>query len=264
MDTTSQINNSGPLVSILMLTYNRAHFIREAISSVIAQTHQNWELIIIDDGSSDNTEEVVNSFSEPRINYIKHRQNVGLFARREESATYPKGKYVAILDSDDLWLDNEKLTKQVDFLEKNQSHVVVGTMAKLIDENGKDIGQCTFATNDNQIREKILVRNQFTHSSLLIRTEKLRQTNGYQPTLAEDLELILQLGKLGYFANLTVLATAHRVHAGSQNDRGIKMALAVAKIISKHQENYPHARQAKIFSSIRLLRARLQLIFKKN
>lgn len=256
--TTENLNQ--PLVSILMLTYNRAHFIKVAISSVIEQDYQNWELIIIDDGSTDNTETVIKNFSDPRIKYIKHQENAGLFARRQESISYTQGKYTAILDSDDLWIDSTKLSEQVKFLEDNSDHVAVGTFITIISEAGTTIGSKQYAQSDSAIRAKILISNQFTHSSLMFRTKTINQTCGYQPTLAEDLELILQLGKVGKLANLPFLHTAHRVHTKSENDHGVKMATAVKNIIKIHGHYYPNYHLAKIASLLRLSKSYLSNI----
>lgn len=255
MATTTQIK-SKPLVSILMLTYNRAHYIEEAIAGVVNQTYQNWELIIIDDGSTDNTASVVQKFQEPRIRYIKHTENAGLHARRHESLTYIKGKYIAVLDSDDYWTSADKLEKQVEFLESEPECVVVGTFATLIDSTGEKIGQSKFATADRQIRNHILLRNQFVHSAVMFRTEAVEKTGGYQPILAEDMELILQLGKHGTLANIPQYFTAHRVHKKSANDHGKNMLNAVRSIIYKHRNNYPYARIAMLLNRIKLIRAK--------
>jgi glycosyltransferase involved in cell wall biosynthesis len=243
------------VVSILMLTYNRAHFLPEAIDSVVQQTYQNWELVIIDDGSTDGTSGLMASYTDPRMRYIRHEDNAGLFVRRAESLSYATGTYTAILDSDDYWVTDTKLAEQVDFLENNQEHVIVGTQTNIIDEHGTFIKKHTVATTDKDIRDKILIRNQFVHSSLLIRTETLKQTAGYQPTLAEDLELILHLGLLGKLANLADFHTAHRVHTGSQNDHGRTMALAVTRIVSKYIKKYPNGLFGKTFSILRILRS---------
>ena len=245
-----------------MLTYNRSHFISEAIQSVIKQNYTNWELIIIDDGSIDDTEKLIGRFNDSRINYIKHTKNLGLFIRRKESLNYIKGEYTAILDSDDYWISDKKITEQVNFLEKNPKHVAIGTMTTLVDSKNNVIGQSLFSNTDNAIRKKILIRNQFTHSSILFRSETLKKTLGYQPTLAEDLELILQIGSFGKFANLDGFYTAHRgLHDSSMNDRGLKMALAVHSIILKHRENYPNALIAILFSFIRLTKGYIKKIF---
>ncbi len=257
MDTTTQITDK-PLVSILMLTYNRAHFLPEAIKSVLMQTYQNWELVVIDDGSADTTKELMGSFHDSRILYIRHEKNAGLFVRRAESLNYTVGRYTAILDSDDYWTQNTKLEEQVSFLETHSDHVVVGTNAHIVTETGNVTGETHYAILDEVIRRKILSRNQFIHSSILMRTETLRRTTGYQPTLAEDLELILQLGTLGKIANLEGVYSAHRVHHKSENDRGLKMALAVDTIIRIHQKAYPRYLLAKTVSYLRMLRTQLK------
>ena len=252
---------SKPLVSILMLTYNRASFISEAIASVIAQTFTDWELVIIDDGSTDDTATIVAQFADPRIHYITHETNAGLFARRAESLRYATEKYTAILDSDDYWTDAHKLAKQVSFLDSNPEYVVIGTGTVIVNKEGTTIGTTTYAQTDALIRKTILARNQFTHSSVVFKTEALLKTIGYQPTLAEDLELILQLGQFEKFANLNDVYTAHRVHSGSQNDHGIKMARAVHHIITVHKDQYPGYLTALMVSYSRLLRAKIKSLF---
>jgi glycosyltransferase involved in cell wall biosynthesis len=241
-----------PLVSVLMLTYNRADFLKAAIESVIAQSYTNWELIVIDDGSTDQTADIVASFRESRVRYIRHHENSGLFARRAESLRYVKGSYIAVLDSDDYWSSTEKLAEQVAFMEAQLQCAVVGTFCTLINAHGHEIGKNQFATGDTSIRDRILMRNQFVHSSVLMRTDLVLKTRGYQPTLAEDLELFLQLGQLGTFANIPSYMTAHRIHSHSENDRGVRMLSGVRNIIKTHGSRYPHATQANVWVLVRL------------
>lgn len=252
------MQTTQPLISVLMLTYNRAHFLPEAIRSVLSQSYQNWELTVIDDGSADTTEELMRSYTDPRIVYIRHEENAGLFVRRAESLKYATAKYTAILDSDDLWTDVHKLEEQVKFLGENVEHVLVGTQTRIIDFEGNTVKKYNQKLSDEEIRNNILTRNQFTHSAVLIRTEVLQKTSGYQPTLAEDLDLFLQLGKVGKFANLNKFYTAHRVHKNSENDNGIKMATAVQNIIKKYSAYYPNYFLARIMSSVRILKAKIK------
>lgn len=110
------------LVSIIMPSYNTAKFISETIESVLAQTYSNWELIIVDDCSTDNTDEVVKSFlSDDRIKYIKNEKNSGAAVSRNRALREAKGKWVAFLDSDDLWFP-EKLEKQISFMKNKGYH----------------------------------------------------------------------------------------------------------------------------------------------
>lgn len=102
-----------------MPSYNTANYIAESVKSVIAQTYTDWELIIVDDCSTDNTDAVVVTFlTDPRIKYIKNEKNSGAAVSRNRALREAKGKWIAFLDSDDLWLP-EKLQKQIAFMEKN-------------------------------------------------------------------------------------------------------------------------------------------------
>ena len=110
------------LVSIVMPSYNTAKYIAETVQSVLAQTYQNWELIIVDDCSTDDTDEVVKPFlSDSRIRYLKNEKNSGAAVSRNRALREAKGKWIAFLDSDDLWLP-EKLEKQIAFMKENGYH----------------------------------------------------------------------------------------------------------------------------------------------
>lgn len=110
------------LVSIIMPSYNTGRFIKETIESVLAQSYQNWELLIVDDCSSDNTDEVIKPFlADLRITYIKNEKNSGAAVSRNRALREAKGKWIAFLDSDDLW-EPEKLEKQIAFMKDNGYH----------------------------------------------------------------------------------------------------------------------------------------------
>ena len=110
------------LVSIIMPSYNTAKYIAETVQSVLAQTYQNWELIIVDDCSTDDTDEVVKPFlRDSRIRYLKNEKNSGAAVSRNRALREAKGKWIAFLDSDDLWMP-EKLEKQIAFMKENGYH----------------------------------------------------------------------------------------------------------------------------------------------
>ena len=106
------MREKSPTVSVIIPTYNRAHLIGRAIQSVLNQTYQDFELFVVDDGSTDNTEEVIKSFRDERIRYIRHEKNKGGSAARNTGIKAARGKYIAFQDSDDEWL-KDKLEKQV-------------------------------------------------------------------------------------------------------------------------------------------------------
>lgn len=129
---------NGELVSIIMPSYNTGQYISESIKSVIDQTYDNWELIIVDDCSTDNTDEVVKSFDDFRIKYIKNNKNLGAALSRNIALRESKGKWIAFLDSDDLW-SRDKLEKQIEFMLKNNFQFSY-TKYEEIDENGAPLG----------------------------------------------------------------------------------------------------------------------------
>lgn len=109
---------NNDLVSIIMPSYNTGGYIKNSIESVLAQTYENWELIIVDDCSTDDTDSIVGQFSDKRIRYLKNKKNSGAAISRNYALREAKGRWIAFLDSDDLWLP-EKLEKQIAFMENN-------------------------------------------------------------------------------------------------------------------------------------------------
>jgi glycosyltransferase involved in cell wall biosynthesis len=124
-----------PLVSVIIPTYNRADYLKLALKSVLEQTYKNIEVIVVDDGSMDNTAEVVADFNDPRIKYF-YQKNTGLpAATRNRGLREASGEYIAFLDSDDLWLP-EKLEIQVDYLRNQPDYHLAYSNAWIIDETG--------------------------------------------------------------------------------------------------------------------------------
>ena len=141
-------------VSIITPTYNSERFIAETILSVQAQTYQDWEMIIVDDCSTDKTAEIVASFQEKdsRIKYFYNSTNKGSALSRNLALQNAKGKWIAFLDSDDLWLP-EKLEKQIEFMTKNNFHFSYTNYCE-IDENSKETG--ILITGPKVITDKLM------------------------------------------------------------------------------------------------------------
>lgn len=127
------------LVSIITPTYNCAKFIGETIESVQKQTYKNWEMIIVDDASKDNTEEVVKKYKDDRIHYIRLKENGGAAVARNFAMQNAKGKYMAFLDSDDLWKES-KLEKQLEFMKQNNYNITC-TSYEQINEKGEKLNK---------------------------------------------------------------------------------------------------------------------------
>lgn len=125
------------LVSVIMPSWNTEKFIANSIQSVINQTYQNWELIIVDDCSTDNTDSIVASFSDERIKYLKNEKNCGAALTRNRALREAKGEWIAFLDSDDLWMP-EKLEKQITFMREKNCYLSYHQYEK-IDEEGNPL-----------------------------------------------------------------------------------------------------------------------------
>lgn len=127
------------LVSIVMPAYNCRKYISEAIQSVVNQTYENWELIIVDDHSTDGTDEIVKRFKkqDTRIQYYQSESNEGPAASRNKAITMAKGEFIAFLDSDDVWM-SQKLEIQIDFMKKND-YAICCSAYKKIDECGNSL-----------------------------------------------------------------------------------------------------------------------------
>lgn len=130
--------NEQDLVSVIMPAYNAATFIEEAINSVLNQTYRNWELLVVDDCSIDNTSEILKKFNEQRIKCIKNSKNEGVIVSRNKALKIARGKWIAFLDSDDIW-EKSKLEKQINFMKDNNYNFSY-TKYERVDENGKSLG----------------------------------------------------------------------------------------------------------------------------
>lgn len=196
-------NFNNPIVSVIIATYNREKYIKRAIESVLDQTYKNIELIIIDDGSIDKTEDIVWPYLvDSRVYYI-YQENKGVSLARNNAIKVSKGEYIAILDSDDFWCYKKKLEKQVNFLEKNKEYVLVGGGAIRINEEAKELTRCLFLEADKKNRKRILFSNVFVHSTVVFRKSAWGLVGGYDKKLSfsEDWDLFFKLGRLGKFYN---------------------------------------------------------------
>ena len=128
-----QINK---LVSIITPSYNSAKFIKQCIESVIAQTYTNWEMLIVDDYSADNSLQILKKYNDKRIQLIELDKNVGASESRNVAIRKAKGKYIAFLDSDDLW-EPQKLEKQISFMEKEDVAFSFSTYQPISDDDSK-------------------------------------------------------------------------------------------------------------------------------
>jgi len=240
------------MISIILPTYNGEKYINRAIDSVISQTFLDWELIIINDGSNDNTEEILKKYivKDKRIIYLS-QDNQGPNRARQKGIDNSRGEYIAFLDVDDIWIDKDKLKKQIEFLESNRDHVLVGTGVVNVDDN-KEINRYFMPETDENIRQKFLRINCFVNSSILFRKVVLNNVKN-SDSLLEDYDFCLQLGLLGKIANLKRYSVEYYFKFdgyGSQNKiKRFKENLSISK---KYKNYYPNYWKAFIFGYIKM------------
>ena len=249
------------MISIIILTYNRAGFISEAIESALEQSFPDWELIVIDDASEDNTREIVEEYivRDSRIKYFRNDEHLRISKSRNKALSLALGEYVAVLDSDDVWSDRDKLKKQYGFLEGNKDYVLIGGGVIVIDEYGKEIRRYFNRESDENIRGKILFQNQFAHSSVMFRREAALKAGGYDENLniGEDYDLWLKLGALGKMANIKEYLLKYRVHSGNVTLKRVEALKNNIAIIRKYKNRYPNYYLAYARRALRLLMYRL-------
>ncbi len=202
----SKVSLSYPKISVIIPTYNRVHLIKDAVESVFNQTYQDFELIIIDDGSTDNTREVLAEYGE-RLRYI-YQENQGRSAARNHGINLAKGEYIAFLDSDDVWFP-DKLARQVPILESAPDNVVLVHGYKyIVDRNLQPIpgwelklrNLYTLAERGEETYENYLHSNCIFTSTILVRKAAIIEIGGYDTSTqgVEDLDFYLQLLLLNY------------------------------------------------------------------
>lgn len=201
-----------PLVSIILPAHNAARTIRQAIESVRRQTYTNWELIIINDGSTDATGALVTEIAavESRIRSILFSQNKGIQRALNEGLLQAKGEYLARIDADDVWADVKKLAAQVEYCNSHPDCALLGTGIIVQDTEGNELYRFLNPETDEQIRRTLLYRNCFSHSSVMFRKDAALRFNGYDESERvrhlEDYDLWLKIGTIGSMANLPLYA----------------------------------------------------------
>ncbi len=234
------------LVSVNIVTHNREKYIEEAVGSVLIQDYNNWEIIIIDDASTDNTALIVEQFlSDKRIKYYIVEKQKNISVVRNIALSKSKGKYVAVLDSDDIWNDKTKLSRQVEFLESNPEFVLVGSAANIINDHGIETKTVIKPVSDEDIRKVFLTKNPFFHSSVMFVKKTVEELSGYKEDLSygEDLDLCLRLGKMGKLYNFPDPMIQYRTHEGNEATKHPGGAiLDVFRIINKNRKNYGFGR----------------------
>jgi glycosyltransferase involved in cell wall biosynthesis len=230
-------------VSVLLSTKDRAESLGAAVESVLAQEGVSFELVVVDDGSTDHTGEVLDAVGrDDRVRILRHARSRGLPAALNRAAAEAHGAMLARIDDDDRWIREDKLALQLAAFEEDPELVLLGTGYR--DDQGRAIRN---PADDKAIRRQMLFRCPFCHPSVMMRASAFRAVGGYDESLSygEDWELWLRLGAAGGLANLDLLAVSKAGGAETLSARNFERQLHLAVTLAEaHQAAYPGAHRA--------------------
>lgn len=213
--------HNNPKVSLIMKVYNGERYLREAIDSILAQTFRDFELLIIDDGSTDGSADVVRGYSDARIRFLQNEQNMGLCATQNRALEETKGTYIAVMDCDDISYPT-RFERQAEYLDTHEDVIMCGSFRNNLIDGVENEFMPVEDYTDATLRFSLCYGNMFfTHSSIMFRADAYRKHHlMYGPAkLAEDYQYIIKLTGLGKVALLPEKLIAYRIYSQSTSNQ---------------------------------------------
>lgn len=199
-----------PAISVIMPVYNSGLYLKDAIDSILTQSFADFELIIFNDGSVDNSAEIIESYNDPRIQFVNNSYNQGYVPLLNEGLKRAKGKYIARMDADDI-SESQRFALQYAYMEAHPDCILCGSRFSVIGSEDRS----ELPLDNETIKLKLLYITPFCHPSVMIRNEVLQQHNIQYNTAhspAEDHEMWVQLSAYGSFHNMEESLLRYRVH----------------------------------------------------
>jgi hypothetical protein len=250
----AQMNDAhrSNVVSVIMPTFNRASLLADAIDSVLSQTYRNWELIIVDDGSTDDTRDVVAAYSDARIRCVR-QENRGQAAARNVGLSLASGRYLAFLDSDNRWKPG-KLAAQIDHLRANPTVGLVYAENELIDEAGNVVGHAPALRRSGRVLEELIMGNFVTFNTVVVRAECIDgMTFDESMRGGEDYDLLLRLAAVASFAYQPDVLCQYRIEGERVSNRVYEVLQANEKSLRRlfASSSIPRSQQRRALGRIR-------------
>jgi glycosyltransferase involved in cell wall biosynthesis len=231
-----QCSVTVPRVSVVMGAYNGERFLRPAIESIINQTFRDFELIVVDDCSTDSTPQILGEFKDDRIRVVRNEHNLGIAETLNKGIAVARGEYVALQDHDDISLPT-RLECQLAFFEKHAQVGMVGSSCNVIDEVGSLVPYWPVEYDDANLRWALLWRCAFFHTSLMVRHRALEEVGGYSSDpkyrFAEDYDLMSRVALRHAVANIPQLLGCWRMHKTSASQLNVSQQEAAVRSISQ-------------------------------
>lgn len=252
-------------VSVNILTKDRAGLLPLALQSIVEQSLKDVEVVVVNDGSVDQTPIVLEEYEKKlKLKVINHQSSLGITKSREIALTISTGDYVAILDDDDVWIDIKKLAKQVKFLDQHKDCVLVGggirvpnfhspMPEQIVNPNSQ--AEKFRPETDSVIRKTMLIRNNFFTSTVMFRKSAAMKAGGFMKDgedFAEDYDLWLRLGQKGKMYNFQEAFAEYRVPTYN-SERKIAFLKKQLRLINREKAHYPNFWLASLFLKLRTL-----------
>ena len=227
--------SNKPLVTVLMAAHNEEAYVRGAVESILHQSFQQFELIVIDDASTDETAHILAGYRDSRMRVFRNETCQGLTKSLIKGMQEARGAFVARLDADDLAMP-QRLEKQLAAFRKAPELGIVGSNCWVIDASGKRVGSRRVPLTDLAIRWRSLIDTPFFHPAVMFRAEVYKRAGGYDPSLqtAQDYDLWTRMLRFTQARNLSRRLIAYRVRQGSVSDKRRTQQLANHDRISQH------------------------------
>jgi len=205
-----------PMITVLMSVYNGEKFLKEAMDSILTQTFTDFEFLIINDGSTDNSMEIIESYNDSRIRLINNEKNLKLIASLNKGISLARGKYIARMDCDDISMP-ERLEKEVNFLENSLEYGLVGTCYTVIDGAGKEQYNKSYPSSNDLIKLFLSLNCPLAHGSIMGRTELFKQNlyGSKEYSAVEDYELWTRIAKVTKIHNIPEYLFKYRIYGES-------------------------------------------------
>ncbi|MGM0469186.1 MAG: glycosyltransferase family 2 protein [Promethearchaeati archaeon] len=261
------MTDKSPFITVFTPNYNREKVVHETIESILNQTYGNFEYIIIDDGSTDKSWEIIQKYAnkDDRIKPFRNKENLKIVKTRNKGfkLSSPDAKYFAIIDSDDVAL-SKRLELQVKFLETHPEYGLVGSNKYLIDENSQIIGHRDYPSTDREIKKVIMRYNPIAQSCVLLRKKVIDKIGYYDETwqVCQDYDYWLRVGRFWKLRNLDVPLVKYRVSKEQVKFKSISDTIKFTyKIQEKALEKYGYSDS--VFNKIYRLLLKLSMVYPK-
>jgi len=210
------MDSTSPTISVVMAVFNGERFLQQAMESILDQTFANFELIVVDDGSTDHTPAILDSFTDQRIIRITNSKNIGQTRSLNLGLANARGRYIARHDADDI-SDPSRFAEQVSFMELQPAVGLLGTAYRIIDGSGRPLDTVYHPLENHELQRRLEQGNTFCHGSVLIRSGPLASVGGYNENfpVTQDYDLWLRLAERTEVANLANLLYMFRFDGAS-------------------------------------------------